>query len=155
ATSGGQQVTQLNQPVTISFTLTPEELSSTSTADLVIAFFDTQSGLWVALPTTVDPITGEVSAVTSHFTTFAVFNSPVGVVGAISSHGVSAGMTTGLASKPSALYRVLAGKSCLARSLWIFPTGKPVGYVFGAPDFVNGEFPDHLGQKAIFIVLCE
>ncbi len=71
--------TTFSQPVTIVFSLTPaqwaEALSKTGgdPNTMTIRFYDAAAGAWIAVPTTVDPITHHVSASVTHFSIYALF----------------------------------------------------------------------------------
>ena len=61
-------------PVTVTFTYDPAAIpAGVAEEDLVIAFYDKATGLWVVLEDiTVDPVTHTISGKISHFTAFAV-----------------------------------------------------------------------------------
>lgn len=67
---------------TLSFSLSPELWASAldnlngDSAAMTIGFYDTTSGTWVALPTTVDPVTRTVSASITHFSTYGLIAKP-------------------------------------------------------------------------------
>lgn len=73
SSSTSQQVHQLAKPATVTFTLTPAALAPGTTA--FVAYYNTALGIWVQLPSTVNSATGQVTAKTGHFTTFAAFTS--------------------------------------------------------------------------------
>lgn len=77
-TEDGEQVTQFQQPLTLTFSFTEEELAEAgmSPEDLVVFYWDAKAQAWIALPTRVDPVTGTVTAVTDHFTVFALMAKP-------------------------------------------------------------------------------
>ncbi len=67
----------------MSFTLSPElwtdalaRMNGDSSA-ITIGSYDTASGTWTALPTTVDPVTHSVSARITHFSTYGLIFKPV------------------------------------------------------------------------------
>ncbi|HHX27957.1 MAG TPA: DUF1565 domain-containing protein, partial [Firmicutes bacterium] len=74
----GELVTQFSEPITITFTVTEEELEEAEATldDLRVFYWDEKAEAWIALPTRVDPETGKVTAVTDHFTVFAVMAKP-------------------------------------------------------------------------------
>ena len=61
-------------PITVSFTFDPADIPpGVDVADLVIAFWDAESGEWVVLEDiVVDPATNTISGKISHFTPFSV-----------------------------------------------------------------------------------
>jgi PGF-pre-PGF domain-containing protein len=77
-TDDGELVTQFSEPITLTFTVTEEELeeAEVNLEDLRVFYWDEKAGAWIALPTRVDPETGKVTAVTDHFTVFAVMAKP-------------------------------------------------------------------------------
>lgn len=77
-TEDGELVTQFSEPITLTFKLTQEELEEAGVDldDLKVFYWDEKAGAWIALPTRVDPETGTVTAVTDHFTVFAVMAKP-------------------------------------------------------------------------------
>jgi hypothetical protein len=77
-TEDGELVTQFSEPITLTFKLTQEELEEAGVdlGDLKVFYWDEKAGAWIALPTRVDPETGTVTAVTDHFTVFAVMAKP-------------------------------------------------------------------------------
>lgn len=79
----GEPVTSFAQPLTIIFQLTPQEIADVAD-EIVVAFWNGTE--WIQVPTTVDPETGQVVAVTYHFTTFTVLN-----VGSVTQQLVSGG----------------------------------------------------------------
>jgi nitrous oxidase accessory protein NosD len=66
----GNPVDEFGAPLTLTFTLTPEQLGE-HPEDLVIMYYDEELG-WIELETTVDPVTGKVTATFDHLTVFAV-----------------------------------------------------------------------------------
>jgi len=77
-TEDGQHITEFSQPITLTFVITEEELeeSEAEIEDLRVFYWDEKAGAWIALPTRVDSETGTVTAVTDHFTVFAVMAKP-------------------------------------------------------------------------------
>ena len=77
-TEDGELVTQFSEPITLTFKLTQEELEEAEIEleDLRVFYWDEKAGAWIALPTRVDPETGTVTAITDHFTVFAVMAKP-------------------------------------------------------------------------------
>jgi hypothetical protein len=77
-TESGERVTQFSQPITLTFQLTEEELEEAEVdlEDLMVFYWDEKAQAWIALPTRVDPVTGTVTAITDHFTLFAVMAKP-------------------------------------------------------------------------------
>jgi hypothetical protein len=66
----GNPVDEFGAPLTLTFVLTPEQLGE-HPEDLVIMYYDEELG-WIELETTVDPITGKVTATFDHLTVFAL-----------------------------------------------------------------------------------
>ncbi|MGE5579022.1 MAG: S-layer homology domain-containing protein [Bacillota bacterium] len=77
-TEDGELITEFERPLTLTFTFTEEELEESGTAaeDLMVFYWDARAQAWIALPTTVDPETGTVTAITDHFTVFALMAKP-------------------------------------------------------------------------------
>jgi len=60
-------------PITLTFNYDPSQLpGGTNENDLVVAFYDEKAGEWVSLKCEVDAETNTITALVSHFTTFAV-----------------------------------------------------------------------------------
>ncbi len=72
ATSNGTAITSFSQAVTLEFTYTTTDLGTADPATLRLAYYDTATHTWVALDSTVDPVTRKVRAQTTHFTLFAI-----------------------------------------------------------------------------------
>lgn len=69
----GQVVKQLSAPIALTFGFDVNALpAGTTVDDLAVFFWDEDNGGWVELPSTVDPVTGQVTGVVSHLTVFAV-----------------------------------------------------------------------------------
>ncbi|NLA39095.1 MAG: hypothetical protein GX882_06910, partial [Methanomicrobiales archaeon] len=61
-------------PITVSFTLTPEEWDRAGAGErLIVRWYNNAAGTWEPLPTTVHPATRTVTATVSHFTLIAPF----------------------------------------------------------------------------------
>jgi hypothetical protein len=80
--------TTFSQPVTLVFSLTPAqwaEALSKAGGDpnaMTIQFYDAAAGIWIAVPTTVDSITHQVSASITHFSIYALFFKNSNIVAA-------------------------------------------------------------------------
>jgi hypothetical protein len=61
-------------PLTLEYTYDPEALPE-GVAGLVLAYYDEETGEWVELPCTVDPVTHTITASVAHFTTFAIIGT--------------------------------------------------------------------------------
>lgn len=62
-----------NPPITLTFTYDPTELpEGVNEGDLVVAFYDEAIGEWVNLECVVDTETNTITALVSHFTSFAI-----------------------------------------------------------------------------------
>jgi len=83
-------------PLTLEYTYDTEALPE-GVAWLVLAYYDEETGEWVELPCTVDPVTHTITASVAHFTTFAIIGTvppvppppPVPAAFTVSSLGVS------------------------------------------------------------------
>lgn len=75
ATSAGVAVKTFSENITIEFTYTDAQIAGLSLASLKVHFYDTISGEWKALETTVNSTTKTITAVANHLTYFAVFGS--------------------------------------------------------------------------------
>jgi len=62
-----------NQPITINFSYDPEEIPPrVAEADLVMGYYDEDSGQWLFLPSVVDMASHTVTTLVDHLSTFAV-----------------------------------------------------------------------------------
>jgi len=77
ATSGGATVSTFNQNVTITMTYTDSQVSGFSESSLVISYWDASANQWKPLSTTVNTVTNTLTAVTNHFTYFAILGEKV------------------------------------------------------------------------------
>jgi len=68
----GEYVRQFSAPISLTFEYDAADLGGLDPADLLIYYWDEDLEAWVALPTTWDPETGTVTAVTDHLTMFAL-----------------------------------------------------------------------------------
>jgi uncharacterized protein YkwD len=55
---------------------------------------------------------------------------------------------------PAQLVATVQAAGCAQASLWISETGQLVGYIPGAPSFVNNEFPTSIAAGTVFIANC-
>ena len=61
-------------PITVSFTLTPEEWDRVGAGErFVVRWYNSVAGTWESLPTTVHPATRTITATVAHFTLIAPF----------------------------------------------------------------------------------
>ncbi|MGE5483879.1 MAG: right-handed parallel beta-helix repeat-containing protein [Ignavibacteriales bacterium] len=72
----GGKVTSFSKPITLTFQYSDEELAGTSPEDLKVFYWDEAAGAWVAIPSTVDPVTKTVVGTTDHLTVFALMAKP-------------------------------------------------------------------------------
>lgn len=68
----GNQITSLTGPATLTFTYAGVDLGGVAPDDLCIFYYDEDLAAWVALPCTVDPITGTVTTTISHLTVYGL-----------------------------------------------------------------------------------
>ena len=62
-----------NPPMTLTSSYDPTDMpTGVAEEDLVLAYYDEETGAWVTLPCVVDPETNTITAEISHFTSFAV-----------------------------------------------------------------------------------
>jgi len=64
-------------PIEVSFTLTPEEWERYAAGQFSVRLYNSQTGTWEPLATTVNSATRTVTAAVPHFTLIAVFTVPV------------------------------------------------------------------------------
>ena len=64
-------------PIEVSFTLTPEEWERYAAGQFAVRLYNSATGAWEPLATTVNPATRAVTAAVPHFTLIAVFAVPV------------------------------------------------------------------------------
>jgi len=76
-TSEGEKVREFSEPLELTFSYDEEDLDGTDPSTLAICYWDEELGAWIALPSTVDPETGTVSATVDHLTVFALMSSDV------------------------------------------------------------------------------
>jgi hypothetical protein len=72
-TTDGQPVTHFSRPITITVHYNDADVGGVVEADLKIYYWDVAHGVWVPLPTTVDPVANILVATVSHLTKFGVF----------------------------------------------------------------------------------
>lgn len=130
--SNGQAISQFSNPLTLSF-LIPGDVDPGS---LAAYFFDPAEGRWT-------PVAGFVAGsrfavTTSHLSTFALFEFEAGggVLGKLPSTGISLQAAEG---GTLAQFEQQLGRSGVT-AVFISYQGRLIGYVFGAPQFVNQEF---------------
>jgi hypothetical protein len=72
-----QPVTQLDKPISMTVGIDGAVVADVAAAEEVfeVAYYDTESGTWVVLPTTVNLAAGEVTAITDHLSTFVVWSN--------------------------------------------------------------------------------
>jgi len=63
--------------IEVSFTLTPEEWERHEAGQFSVRLYNSQTGIWEPLVTTVNSVTRTVTAAVPHFTLIAVFTMPV------------------------------------------------------------------------------
>jgi len=74
ALSGSTAVTTFGQPVTLTFTYTAAQIpAGVLESTLQIYYFDTTTNTWVAITSTVDPLTHTITATINHLTQFGIF----------------------------------------------------------------------------------
>jgi len=64
---------QPDKPVVITITYTDADVAGLNPARLAIARYDTARGAWLALPSSADPANHRVTAMTTHFSLFRLF----------------------------------------------------------------------------------
>jgi len=62
----------LNKPVTLTIGYLPGDIAGLTSSQLVLCYYNTTSGKWIALASTVDPVTGTVSAKITHFSIYRI-----------------------------------------------------------------------------------
>ena len=75
STLDGQPITELAEPITLTFQVSGTDLGSIPGAtndDLGIFYWDVALGQWVEVPSVYDPVTGQLVAHLDHLTVFAV-----------------------------------------------------------------------------------
>jgi len=73
AASGGTNITNFNQPVTLTFTYAESQISTLDEPTLKVYYWDTITSKWVALTTNVNTQTNTLTVTVTHFTNFAIF----------------------------------------------------------------------------------
>ncbi len=66
-------MTNFNNDIEVTIQYDPNELGGINEQDLKISYYDEALGQWVDLPSTVDTMNHTVTAITNHFTKFAIF----------------------------------------------------------------------------------
>ncbi len=132
ATSGGLAVTSFSSPVTLTFGYTATQLGARDATTLRVAYFNTATGAWIALPSIVNAASRTVTADTTHFTLFAIISfsgtpttettPPSADSGEIAGSRVGAYPNGTLLKAPSApaVWHIADGKKHLIRSAAIF-----------------------------------
>lgn len=70
--SFGQEITQLLQPATITYSYSDADLFNIDEGTLKIYYFNEETGQWETLPSLIDAINDTVSTQTTHFSQFAL-----------------------------------------------------------------------------------
>lgn len=148
----GAAVSQFTEPLEITFLSDPEVLAF-SRVDVVVTYWNGSE--WIALPTDVNTSTGEVTARTWHLTLFALVEGQVAVSGSAPERGVGILSLPVMGAEPESIAQVLERHDCRASSVWLTYDGSMVGYAFGAPRFVNEQFPWAVGRGVPFLVRCD
>jgi cadherin-like protein len=130
----GEPITNFDAPLELSF-LIPDGVEGSS---LDVYFFDAESGLWRTEPGVVSG--GRLIVSPMHLTTFGLFEIAPGggLLGTAPARGVW--LTIAEGGSVAQLNRALGESG--AASVWITVEGQFVGYVAGAPDFVNQQFAE-------------
>ncbi len=139
ATSNGSAVTgDFAEPIEITFEVPASSVPANATpTTLVIAYWNGSS--WSAITGTVTVNADgslSVSALVTHFTTFAVIHQPGR--GLFNPAPRSQGSTMTIWGGGG--YDLLAAALGERDSVWVLVDGKFVGYALGVPDFVNARF---------------
>lgn len=77
----------------------------------------------------------------------------VGITGSVPASGVALLQTNGTGS-PDGVIAGLAARGCTASSIWLVTSGTLVGYLAGAPAFVNAAFPTSIAAGSPFVAVC-
>lgn len=78
----------------------------------------------------------------------------VSVVGSVPTSGVAL-LMTGSAGSADGIIAGLLGRGCSATSVWLVTSGSMLGYLAGAPSFVNASFPAGVSNGTAFIAVCK
>lgn len=74
-----------DHPVSITFSMTPAQWNAAlekaggKYQDIIVQYYDNEAKAWTPVPTTVNPVTHEVTGTTKHFTFFAIFSRTTGL----------------------------------------------------------------------------
>ena len=115
-----------------------------------VKFWVTDFGSIIDSPPPVAPTQGEQ---TNFSTPTPSPESIVQVGGEVPSFGVGLLLAQEDAT-PAQLVATVQAAGCINASLWVSQGGLLVGYIPGAPSFVNREFPDEVSAGTIFIANC-
>jgi uncharacterized protein YkwD len=115
-----------------------------------VNFWVTDFGSIIDTPPPVAPTSGEQTA--------AELPTPstepvVQIGGSVPSLGVGL-LLAQQDGTPQQLVATVQASGCVNASLWISQAGQLVGYIDGAPAFVNGDFPTSVAAGTVFIVSC-
>jgi len=80
--------------------------------------------------------------------------TPVEITGSVPSKGVGLMVVQEAAAPEQVIASVVAG-GCQQASVWIASNGSFIGYLPGAPSFVNQAFPSSLAAGTPFVVVCD
>ncbi len=123
-------------PVTVKFGLPAASIpAGTVAGNLVLAFWNGTT--WTTVPATVvinANGSATVTASLTHFTVFSVQTRPASAFSPAPVAGLT--ITTWSGGDLTALATALTG----SKSAWVFVGGQAIGYVVGAPAFVNADF---------------
>jgi cadherin-like protein len=133
----GQPVTSFQLPITLSFAV-PE---GTDVTPLAAYVFDDASGLWVVQPGAI--VEGRYVVTPTHLTTYGLFQFQGD--GGFANTLPASGTALSVAEGGTFLQLEQALLHAEATSVFIAEAGALIGYVPGAPDFVNEDFVELLG----------
>ncbi|TAK77221.1 MAG: CAP domain-containing protein [Dehalococcoidia bacterium] len=77
----------------------------------------------------------------------------VGITGSVPVSGLALLQTSG-AGSPDGVIAGLATRGCTASSIWLVTSATLVGYLVGAPAFVNAAFPVSIAASTPFVAVC-
>ncbi|MEX2446708.1 MAG: hypothetical protein WD734_05145, partial [Dehalococcoidia bacterium] len=162
-----QPIDEFPEPINVTFMLTPDDVgrmvqeirdnggdeTDDDFDEFVVVYWDGTE--WIALPTRVDLALGEVTAVTDHLTLFSLLRGKVEFEHGLMPYGLTVTRLTRVGAEPAAIEQALLRQGCDPLGIWMLRDGRMMAYAYGAPAWVNRDFPISLPLGTMVGIWCE